>query len=405
MASREPRPLVHWIGPNTAPILRRTDNLAPYAAVGTTFRALHQTEKGITEGLRLGSDLLIDTEGWRNQADEDHPLRPEPELQWREGKFDPDAEVLSERAIDEIAERNVDTQIGAGGTWLASASHLFSEHVPLSVARRNDLALAHEHVEVVSSRGPTAPRDLELPRERKAIVTVTIKLATISAVTVREVIDAYAEMNPAAFILRVIQFGGSRDQYIQARRIALELQERTGSAVLIEGMGHFSYGMLRNGVAGAILGHGRTTIDPVRNMLEALERSKRGRDEEKDKRGVPTYAPTILGSVRVGRTHDALRRLLLQETNCACGAHGPDQLLRSQGDAHWHNYFWEGRELRQAISADPRRVKEEFGGRVRAAQARRKLARMPKLMPAWRAALVPYAGSVDPRRRRWGLSP
>lgn len=398
--SSSPRPLVLWIGPNTGHLIEESSDLDPYAAVGTSLVGVDRRTSALARARALGYDVLLDDESWRNQLDADHPLRTRlpTELGW-----DPafQLERSSASGVEEFAERAANAHVEQQASWLPSPGHVIREGFgtggALCDARATEIALAHAFVENVRSRGPTvSPTN---PRRRRVLATITVNLARLSHGLARALADAYAEVNADAYVIRIWNFAPNESQYRLLRPMAHRLQDTSGRPCLLDGVGRFAYMTMRDEIAGAITGYGRSRIDLRRRAADAVARQD---DESEQLRGVPLYAPQILGGVPLGPAHNGLRILLLTELQCRCGSHSNGRPPSAQADQVRHNFHWDKLELAAAVE-QTQQTRVAFTRRVSSASKRRRLSGLGELAGAWKVALEPAARD-DPASTRSRLT-
>jgi hypothetical protein len=393
------RPIVLWLGRNADPILRGAANLDPFTGAGVAYGSVDHHKVALDEARRRGLATYFDLEAWREQYRATHPSHQVEDLSWTKRAYDPSRRLISEDLAEEIAELQVEALVEVNADWFASPGHLVDEGTSLSIGRRNELRQAHAFSEVVRARG-ARPVDVEESRRpRRVLATIAIKVAGQQHTVIREVAPAYAEVECDAFLLRIWNFGGSREQFLLVRRLAHDLQEKTGKRCIVEGLGHMSYAALRNEIAGAVVGYERGTLDPKQTAEQArklaLEERKTGEKPEL-KRAVVPYARTILKGLAAGRKHLPRRRAILKELNCDCGGHDAD------GDVHGlinqlrHNFEGVRTELSEAINEENL---ADFGRRLDQVERRRRLAGLGKLETGWRAALESHrpGEAVGPR--------
>lgn len=381
------KPLVHWLRRSNPYLLEGIDPDGPIGAIGTSISdatALDAPLAAAREG-RLG--VLIDTEPHRVQLPKDHRLRCDAfrgaELDWLDGRFDPDTQRFSSEGRSDLLARHRDAQAAGGATIFRWCGHLVAEGYELSPGREAEHELAGEFLAIARSSGATHPAPGS-GEPRGVAIGLAINPRGLCQRTINVIAKAYAELDPDIFWIDVWNFSGAASHYKTVRYLARQLQRESGRPALLCGLGSLAEGALRNQVAAACVGWGRGNLCfPPR----PLPTPKPGQ-----KRGAPFYIhdfhPAIRGAVPPGEDYERSGQLLYKGLPCDCEHHNPTERPQGQHERLAHNAIWSERLGGLAIAGSPVAATAELSDIVREARSLRSELGLGKLKPAWGSAAV-----------------
>jgi hypothetical protein len=301
-------------------------------------------------------------------------------LEWSARQFDPDRANLSESASDEIAERYLGAAVRARGTLLLSPTFTFRDVGLRSRARENSIRLTHAYVELAKRSGVLAGSPAGGPR-RLVIAGLSVNASSLRfSAQRRALVSAYGEVDADAYIVWAWGFTGQASHVRLIRELARALQRHTGKACIVGGMGDLWHALLRNGVAGACTGYGRSRICWPPHELP--------RDEDGTVSGVGInfHQPEVLGSMQIGKPGRDRRLAVLSRNPCACGHHHPAAEPSGTFGFHKHNLRCNEDEAVAATRQAPDVATRELRPRVIAARRLREEVGAGNLAPGWDAA-------------------
>lgn len=171
------------------------------------------------------------------------------------------------------------------------------------------------------------------------------------------------------------------------RELAVRLQEETGTPCLLAGIGRLWEPALRNEVAAACQGWGRTSLPfPPPDPPEPKEVKADEDDEEDSGWGVHVLHQTIRGTTALGpEAEEPLRRLFTEEP-CHCGHHEPDQIPEGSRARHAHNRSLAENLTRSLLVLSPTSARDELSEILARAAERREQLGLAPLERGWGAA-------------------
>jgi hypothetical protein len=383
------RPLVQWISRNTAPHGRDLEPASPIGAIATSVIGAAHLGNTLSAARRDGRGVLVDTEAWREQLepDDDHRsgefrrlgLELDPNRRLR-----PSEDALAPAARSEFVARHRNTQIAAGGSILLSPYHRVREEDALSRGRLLDLALAHEFVELAETTGAVGGPGTS--RERSVAVGIAVDASTLTMAGITELISGYREVRADLFWIWVWSFTSSKLQYERVHTLATGLQAASSTPCLVGGLGRLWEAAMRNGVAAACQGWGRTRMPfPPPQPPGSVEGG--GEDSEDDDGwGVHAFHRAIRGTTKLGPEHEEPLRRLFSELPCECGHHIPDAVPHSQPERHAHNRAAAEELVREIAALGADGAREELGDIVAEAESHRARLELGVLHRGWHAA-------------------
>jgi hypothetical protein len=372
---------------------------SPIGAIATSVIGAAHLGKTLAAARRDGRGVLVDTEAWREQLepDDDHRggefRRLGLELD-RKRRLRPSEDVLAPAARSELVARHRNAQIAARGSILLSPYHRVREEDALSRGRLLDLALAHEFVELAKTTG--AVDGPSATGERSVAVGIAVNASTLTMKGITELISGYREVGADLFWIWVWNFTSSRVQYERVHALATGLQAASTTPCLVGGLGRLWEAAMRNGVAAACQGWGRTRMRfPPPQPPESVEGE--GEDSEDDDGwGVHAFHGAIRGTTKLGSEHEEPLRRLFSEFPCECGHHIPDAVPHSQPERHAHNRADAEKLVREIVALGADGAREELREIVAEAESHRARLELEGLHRGWHAATELPAAAEAP---------
>jgi hypothetical protein len=398
-APTEPRPLVQWISRNTAPHGRDLDAASPIGAIATSVIGAAHLTKTLAAARKDGRGVLVDTEAWREQLepDDDHRggefRRLGLELD-RNRRLRPSEDGLAPAARSELVARHRNAQIAAGASILLSPYHQVREEDALSRGRLLDLALAHEFVELAQTTGAVGGRGIT--GDRSVAIGLAVNASALTMAGIIELISGYREVDADLFWIWVWNFTSSRLQYERVHALTTGLQATSAKPCLLGGLGRLWEAAMRNGVAAACQGWGRTRMPfPPPQPPESAE----GGDEDSedgDGWGVHAFHRAIRGTTKLGPKNEEPLRHLFSEMPCECGHHIPDAVPYSQPERHAHNRADAEELVREIAARGADGARDELSEIVAEAESHRARLELGMLQRGWHAAAELPATAAAP---------
>lgn len=384
--STKPRPLVQWINRNTAPHGRELDPDSPIGAIATSVIGAAHLGSTLAAARADGRGALVDTEAWRSQLEPEDPQRGG-EFRRLRLELDParslrpshDTLAESDRLQLLVAHRNA--QVSLGASILLSPYHRVREEAPLSSGRRLDLDLAHEFGALVAATGATeAPG---VAGRRSIAIGIAVDARRLSPAVITELIAGYRDVSADLFWIWVWKFTSSAVQYEQVQALAGGLQLATGIPCLLGGIGRLWEAALRNGVAAACQGWGRTEMHfPPRDPPQSLM----GNDDDDGGLGIHVFHRAIRGTTNLGREAETPLRQLFAEVPCECGHHTAAAMPESQPERHAHNRACAEQLTSEIAALGTEQASGELPEIVAVAEAHRERLELGALPRGWHAA-------------------
>jgi hypothetical protein len=179
------------------------------------------------------------------------------------------------------------------------------------------------------------------------------------------------------------------------RELAIRLQAETGTPCAVAGLGRLWEAALRNEVAAACQGWGRTRLPfPPPDPPEPKE----GKEEDEDDSGwgVHVLHPAIRGTTALGHEDEEPLRRLFAEEPCHCGHHVADQVPEGARARHAHNRSLAEDLTRSLTGVSPVDSRAELAEIVARAVERRRQLDLGSLERGWGAALEAPIASARP---------
>lgn len=398
ITNADSRPLVQWVSRATAPLARTLDPESPIGAVATSVRGAAHLSSTLAAAVSGGAGALIDTEAWRAQLEPDDPQRAGEfrrlGLDFDErSTFSPSGSSLSDSARRDLVASHRNVQVAGGATILLSPYHRVNEEAPLSAGRRLDVALAHEFTALATATGASHGAFGGPPRS--VAVAIAVSARKLTPTVIRELVAAYREVRADLYWLWVWKFSSSAVQYQQVRELAVRIQVETGTPCAVAGLGRLWEAALRNEVAAACQGWGRTRLPfPPPDPPEPKE----GEAEEDDDSGwgVHVLHPAIRGTSALGHEGEAPLRRLFVEEPCYCGNHEPDQVPEGSRARHAHNRAVAEDLTRALLGLSPAESRAQLTEVLARATERRQQLDLGPLERGWGAAAEAPIASAAP---------
>jgi hypothetical protein len=399
ITSIKPRPLVQWISRNTAPHGRDLDPASPIGAIATSAIGAAHLGQTLAAARRDSRGVLVDTEAWRGQLEPDDHHRSGEfrrlglEL-GRQRRLRPSEDVFAAADRSQLVAIHRNAQIGAGASVLLSPYHRVREEAPLSRGRRLDVELAHEFIELTRSTGAAeAPGGAG---RRSVAAGIAVTASGLSAAVITELISAYREVSADLFWIWVWDFTSSAVQYERVQALATGLQAASGKPCLLGGIGRLWEAAMRNGVAAACQGWGRTRMPfPPPQPPESV--GGEADEEEGAGWGVHAFHRAIRGTTKLGTKNEAPLRQLFDEMPCECGHHSAAAVPESQPERHAHNRACAEQLVNEIAALGAEGAREELSQIVAEAEAHRARFDLLQLDRGWHAAAeIPSAAEHPP---------
>ncbi len=354
---------MQWVSRATAPLARTIEPESPIGAVATSIRGAAHLSATLATAVERGAGALIDTEAWRAQLDPDDPQRAGEfrrlglDLDERLA-FSPSVHALSVSARDELCAAHRNVQVAGGATILLSPYHRVREETPLSQGRRLDVDLAHRFSAFATATGAMYGAPAGPPRS--VAIAIGVDARRLTPALIGELLAAYREVSCDLFWIWVWKFTSSAVQYQRVRELAVLLQSETGTPCLLAGIGRLWEPALRNEVAAACQGWGRTSLPfPPPDPPEPTEADEDKDDEEDSGWGVHVLHRTIRGTTALGAEAEKPLRRLFAEEPCHCGHHEPARVPEGSRARHAHNRSLAESLTRSLLALTPTTAREE----------------------------------------------
>jgi hypothetical protein len=387
--STNSRPLVQWVSRATAPLARTIEPQSPIGAVATSIRGAAHLKATLAEAVKGGAGALIDTEAWRAQLEPEDPQRAGEfrrlglDLDERSA-FSPSAHRLSASGRNELVAAHRNIQVAGGATILISPYHYVGETAPLSSGRRLDIALAHEFSALAAASGARHGAPGGPPRS--VAVAIAVNARSLTPAMIGELVAAYKEVQADLYWLWVWKFTSSAAQYRQVREFAVRLQGEAGTPCAVAGLGRLWEAALRNEVAAACQGWGRTRLPfPPPDPPEPKE--SKGEEEDDSGWGVHVLHPAIRGTTALGKEDEEPLRRLFAEEPCYCGHHEPNEVPEGARARHAHNRSLAEELTHSLTGVSPVEARVELAEIVARAVERRRQLELGSLERGWGAAV------------------
>ncbi len=212
---------------------------------------------------------------------------------------------------------------------------------------------------------------------------------------IAELVAAYREIGADLYWLWVWKFTSSAAQYQRVRELAVRLQAETGAPCAVAGLGRLWEAALRNEVAVACQGWGRTRLPfPPPDPPEPKDDEEE--EDEDSGWGVHVLHPTIRGTTALGEEDEKPLRRLFAEEPCHCGHHEPDEVPKGSRARHAHNRSVAEGLTRSLFGLNPVEARADLNEvLVRAAERRQRL-KLGPLERGWKAAAEAPIADVAP---------